>query len=376
VFIDLDGTLVATDLLWESLVLLVKRSPWLVFQVPFWAARGRSVLKRRLAERVAPNAATLPYREDLLAFLRQLQAEGRVLVLATASDEKWARAVAGQLGIFTDVIASDGRTNRKGSTKLEAIWAWCRSAGLETFAYVGDSSADLPIWRESAEVHVCSPSPQLLAALTRAGSTPQVFGERPSRLRAAWEGMRPKQWVKNLLLFVPLFVGHALGNLDKVLAGVLAFLTFCCCASGVYLLNDLLDIEADRSHPVKRRRPFASGTLPVPWGGALSAGLLAAGLTLAALTLSPLFVGALGLYVALTTLYSLWLKRKVILDVLVLAGLCTLRILAGGVAEGIVVSEWLLAFSLFIFTSLAFAKRYTELARLARAGEWGPKGRE
>jgi len=195
------------------------------------------------------------------------------------------------------------------------------------------------------------------------------------RLSAAVAALRPHQWIKNILLFVPLLAAHVWGDLNKVLAAVIAAVAFCACSSAIYLLNDLLDIEADRLHPAKARRAFAAGHLSVPYGLALACGLLVLALTLSATLLPRPFVLTLVVYIVLNALYSTWLKRKVMIDVLLLAGLYVLRLLAGGAANGIPISEWLIALSLFLFTSLAFAKRYAELARVANEGGQTASGR-
>lgn len=375
VFVDLDGTLVATDLLWEALFLAVRHAPLQVLKVPLWVCQGRAVLKSRLAQLAAPDPRILPYRQEVLAFLRQQKEQGRTLVLATATDEKWARSVADELAIFDHVLSSNGRSNLKGQAKLEAIQACCRKHGWANFAYVGDSQADLPIWREATDAYLCCPPARLLDDVVRSGKSVHALGRKPSRLGSVFRAFRPQQWVKNLLLFVPLFVGHAWGEVDKVLAVVVAFLAFSAAASAIYLINDLLDVEADRSHPVKRRRPFASGDLPLAWGPPLAGALLAVAFGMAALALPWQFVAVLAIYVLLTNFYSIWVKRKVILDVLFLAGLYTIRIVAGGTASHIPLSEWLMAFSMFLFASLAFAKRFAELARLARETGLDPEGR-
>lgn len=185
--------------------------------------------------------------------------------------------------------------------------------------------------------------------------------------------MRPHQWVKNLLVFIPLLVGHQWGSAVRILATTLALVAFSMTASAVYVLNDVLDLQADRRHPQKRRRPFAAGRLPVTAAPVLLAVLL----SLAALTCLPLpglFDACLSLYAVSSLAYALWLKWKPMIDVVLLAGLYTLRVLAGGVVADVTPSEWLLGFSLFMFLSLAFAKRHAELARLKSELKWGARG--
>lgn len=374
-FVDLDGPLVATDLLWEALLLALKRDPRVLLQLPGWLGQGRAVLRRKLAEQVAPDIAVLPFRAEVLEVLREHKSRGGRLVLVTASDPSWAQEVAEHLGIFDDVLGLEGMRTLKGEAKLQALARYGQQRGFADFAYIGDSAADLPIWQQAARAYAVAPSASLLAQLKARGKSAIVLGTRRSPLRAGLRALRPQQWLKNLLLFAPLILAQEFAVLGKVVAAVLAFLAFCACASSIYLLNDLFDIEADRHHPSKRRRPFASGALPIRFGPVLAVGLLVFGFGTALGMLPWAFSGMLAFYLGFNLLYSLWLKRKIIADVLLLAGLYTLRVLAGGIATGIPVSEWLLIFSLFLFISLAFAKRYAELSRLTAEGREMPEWR-
>jgi 4-hydroxybenzoate polyprenyltransferase/phosphoserine phosphatase len=360
-FVDLDGTLIATDLLAEGLLLAARRHPLKTAGLFMRSWGNRAALKRAVAQDVMPDVRNLPFRDEVIEYLQEERAAGRKLVLATASDERWAREVAGQLGLFDDVIASDGHRNLKGRAKLEAIEQYCQQHGHARFSYLGDSSADLPIWEHAAARLVVAPSEQLLTQLQRDPGTLRVFAKRLTPRWALFSALRPHQWVKNLLLLAPLVLAHEFRAVDKLFALLWALIAFCCAASATYVLNDVLDVEADRLHPRKRRRAFASGALPVAWGPPLVAGLMtvAAGISLGMLPWQ--FSALLALYCLTTILYSWWLKHLVLVDVFVLAGLYTLRILAGGVATAVPVSEWLMALSLFLFVSLAFGKRSTEL---------------
>ncbi|HEX3655410.1 MAG TPA: UbiA family prenyltransferase [Pirellulales bacterium] len=363
-FVDLDGTLIRTDLLWESLLATASQQPWRLWTWACVLPRGRAQLKRAIAEHVPTDAARLPFRAELLEFLAREKSQGTRLVLATASDHIWAQSVAAELDLFDAVLASDGQNNLKGAAKLAAIENYCRHCGASEFDYLGDSSADLPIWKRAAGIGVVEPSRRLLKQVQTCGGRVQSFGERPSRWRHAVRALRPQQWIKNILLFVPLVLAHAWHDGDRIVAALLAFVAFSASASATYIVNDLLDVAADRCHPRKCRRPFASGALPLAWGPPLAAGLLLVGFATAIAALPAEFVALLLLYGVLTLLYSCWLKRKVMVDVMVLAGLYTLRVVAGGVAADVPVSEWLMALSLFLFTSLAFGKRYIELSHL------------
>lgn len=358
--VDLDGTLIVGDLLWESLVALLRQNLLLVFLLPLWLLRGRAYFKQQIARRVQLDAALLPYRHDVVEFLRQEKEAGRYLVLATGSNILLARAVADYLDLFDEVLASDGDCNLKGQAKLEALQRRFASTG---FDYVGDSRADLPLWQAAQQAYLVAPSVRLLRQAEKVCRPARIFRPKRSRLRSLVKLLRPHQWAKNLLLFVPLVLAHQITDLSALLGVVLAFVVFSLCASAVYILNDLLDLQADRRHPTKCRRPLASGAVSISRGLMLLAGLLAVS---AAITLSWHswgFIGWLGVYLMLTTAYSFHLKREPLLDVFVLAGLYTLRIVAGGAAAEVAVTGWLLAFSVFFFLSLALVKRYAELAR-------------
>ncbi len=366
-YIDLDGTLYPGDSLWDSVALAVRRQPWMAWRIPFVLLRGALSAKSWLAERVMPDAALLPYRSELVEWIRAERAVGRRVVLATAAHERIAQAVADHLGCFDGVIAT-GTVNRKGAAKLEAIQADAQGP----FCYAGDCAADLPIWRASAGAVLAGPA----AGWSEARVGAPVLGRHPdatSRGKALIKALRPHQWVKNLLVFLPLLAAHVTATGTWLAAGWL-FLAFCLCASSVYLLNDLLDLENDRAHARKRRRPFAAGTLPVLYGLVLAPALLiAAGIL--AWCASPLGAMMLGIYYTVTFAYSFALKRKVLLDVFILAGLYVLRSVAGAVALGIPLSPWLMAVLVFLFLSLALGKRAAELHGVVSTGGAGAKGR-
>jgi len=357
-YVDLDGTLIASDMLWESLCQLVHQDPLSVLRLPGWLLGGRAALKREIATRVQPDVTSLPYRPAVLEYLREQRGTGRRTVLATASDEGLAHAVASHLGLFDDWMGSNGSSNVKGAAKLAAIRA---REGGSAFEYIGDSPADLAIWEGAAAATLVAASASTTRAVNKLGIPVRSLVERPSQLGTALRALRPYQWVKNVLLFAPVILAHQIADAARLMPVLLAFVSFCCVASATYIWNDLLDIEADRKHPRKRHRPFAAGRLSIPNGAALSLGLLGVGFGLSLLTVPLASTAMLAAYLVLTTLYSLYFKERVFVDVLVLAGLYTLRILAGGVAGAVEVSPWLLAFSMFFFLSLAFVKRYSEL---------------
>jgi 4-hydroxybenzoate polyprenyltransferase/phosphoserine phosphatase len=369
--VDLDGTLVKSDMLMESLVAVLKRAPWLALALPVWLARGRARLKSELARRADLDVTVLPYDANVLQELRRARSEGRTLVLATASDEHIAKRIADHLGLFDAVIASDGRHNMKREAKAKALVERFGEAG---FDYVGEDRHDLPIWKHARAAWLVGSNAAVAANLGRLGKPVHPIARGARSPRAIVKGMRVYQWAKNLLVFVPLLTAHVYLDPESLAASVLAFLAFSLVASAVYLANDLADLQDDRRHPTKRARPLASGDLDIGTALALLPVLLAAAALIAALL--PWRFGALLLaYVAANLAYSLALKRAALLDVFVLAGLYTLRILAGAAAIEVPVSHWLLAFSLFAFLSLALAKRYVEVANAASREEVRVGGR-
>jgi 4-hydroxybenzoate polyprenyltransferase/phosphoserine phosphatase len=358
VCVDLDGTLVAGDLFWESVLKLATQSPQLLFLLPFWALRGRAFLKRQVAMHVSIRAEQLPYRGELLEHLRLARASGHRLVLTTASDELYAREICAHLGIFSAVLASDGVVNLKGRTKAARLR---QEFGEGQFHYIGNDWADLPVWRVAGAATTVSAPARLIERVRHGHNLKAIVGVAPSKASAIIRALRLHQWAKNLLIFAPLVLSHRVLDPLVFIKGVVAFLAFGLCASGIYIINDLLDIPSDRAHPRKRLRPFAAGELSIPTGIALSVVLLALGLGTAALGTSIGFVRVLLIYLLVTTAYSWHLKREPVLDVFVLAALYVLRVLGGGAAAGITITNWLLGFALFLFLSLAFVKRYTEV---------------
>ena len=370
--VDLDGTLIATDALWESLLLLVKSKPISLLSLPLWFMKGKAHFKRQIAERVKLNPASLPYRENVLSFLKKEQETGREIVLATAADETVAQGVAAHLGIFSEVLASDGAINLSGQRKLAALK---KHSGTNGFDYIGDAGVDLPLWQAAHRAYLVQPSTALHNKARRVASVGGVFTEKKNNLFSLLKALRIYQWVKNILLFVPLLMAHKVIEADLNLQALYAFVAFSLCASCVYIVNDLLDLEADRLHPHKRHRPFAAGVLSIKAGVLTAPLLLVASFTIAAVFLPLNFFIVLGLYFLLTTAYSFHLKRVLIVDVLVLAGLYTLRLFAGGIATSVPISPWLLAFSMFFFLNLAFVKRFSELHLMQESKQTKSKGR-
>lgn len=372
-YVDLDGTLIATDLLHESFLSAMKRSPLTALQCLGWLAQGRARLKEELASRASIDVASLPYREPVLQFLREERARGRRIVLATASWSALADSVAAHLGLFDEVLATTADGNLKGKAKARQLVERC---GAGRFDYVGDSRADIEVWRQARHAYVVDDSGRLASAMPAGIDVKRVFSPaRPQQTwREAMRAVRPHQWAKNLLLFVPLVAAHRINEPASLVAALTGFAAFCLFASSAYLLNDLLDLGADRAHPRKRLRPLASGKLSIPAGLLLCAATLLAGVALAS-RLPALFQATLAAYFVLTLAYSFGLKRVAMLDVISLAALYTLRIIAGGFAIPMPPSFWLLAFAMFLFFSLALVKRYAELVSLEEEGIGAAPGR-
>lgn len=368
IVVDLDGTLIKTDMLFESANQFITENPLRFWQPLLWLMRGRPYLKEQLAKRYHLDPATLPYNEEVLTWLRHEADKGTPIYLATASNQVIANAVASHLNLFTGVFASEGNVNLKASRKRDRLIA---EFGEKQFDYVGNEGDDLVVWEKSSNAHVVSNSSALLAKVDGIGNKGKVIDPQKGSFATLLKAMRLHQWVKNLLVFVPFLGAHQIGNTVALIEAILAFIAFGLCASSVYLLNDLVDIENDRQHARKKARPFAAGKLSLLIGWLLWPALTMSAFVLAWLMLPLAFTGVLLVYFAVTLAYSFALKRYAILDVLILAGLYTIRIVAGAVATGIPLSFWLLTFSMFIFLSLAFMKRYSELKSVKQEGQEG-----
>lgn len=354
--VDLDGTLTRSDTLLECLLLLIKQQPLCLFLLPVWLLRGKAHFKSEVASRVRFDAAALPYRAELVEWLRGEAAAGRTLVLASGADARIVSAVADHFGFFSETLASDGARNLTGAAKAAAL-----TARFGRFDYIGDASVDVPVWRAAENAYLCVSSETQDRVFGQQINFVRMFSDAPASSLKLWlRALRLHQWVKNVLMFVPLVLAHELFDGDRLVTLTLGFMAFNICASSVYVLNDLLDLAADRQHPRKSSRPFASGDLALINGIAIWPVLVVSGFVLA-LYASPAFALVLCVYYALTLAYSFDLKRRALVDVFALASLYTLRIIAGAVAAEVELSPWLLGFSIFIFLSLAIVKRVAEL---------------
>ncbi|MBT8408180.1 MAG: UbiA family prenyltransferase [Alphaproteobacteria bacterium] len=370
--VDLDGTLIASDMLHESFWATLGSDRGQVLRA---AARfltgGRAALKATLAKAADVDVALLPDKSAVLEEIRARKAAGAHVVLATASDQGIAQAVADHLGIFDEVMASDGETNLKARAKAAAL---AEKFGKSGFAYIGDSAADLPVWSEASEAISVDAPESLKNRISADLVTHLESAAAPKDLsHATLRALRPHQWLKNLLVFVPMLLAHDL-SVSTFLTAFAAFVAFSLVASSVYVLNDLLDLSADRAHPRKKDRPFASGALPLLWGLLLAPGLLLAGVAVGGLA-GPLFLAVLAFYYLCTLAYSLALKQVTVIDICMLAGLYTLRVIAGAAATGNAPSVWLLGFSIFFFLALAAVKRQAELVDLVARGDTKAAGR-
>lgn len=370
--VDLDGTLIRGDVLWECILVLLKTRPITLLLLPFWWFRGPAFVKRQLAARVQLDPARLAYRQEVLEFLRDEKAAGRRIALVTAADREIAEAISRFIGLFDEVHASDGQLNLKGANKGAFLAEHFAGTGFE---YVGDSAADVKVWRKAAAAHVVGTSAraQQAAAVTELKST---ILEPPASLETSFRiwfnALRGHHWAKNLLLFLPLVLSHNLA-VKPMARTLIGFAIYGLCASGLYILNDLLDLHSDREHPWKQKRPFAAGEISIPEGLVASAISLSAALFLG-FFLDVQFGLVLLAYAVLTMVYSLYLKKIALLDVFVLSVFYSFRILAGALISFTPLSQWFLTFSMFFFLSLAMAKRYSELLHardLVKAGNSG-----
>ena len=366
--VDLDGTLVKLDTLHQALFLLLRRKPLSIFRIPGWIAKGKAHFKDQVMQRVALDATVLPYNETFLAYLRKEHETGRKLILATASNYRTADAVAEHLGLFDEILSSNAETNLRHHRKLSAI-----AERFPRFGYAGNDASDFPIWDKSEEIILVNPSARARARY--AANADHTFCERRSVALMSLKAMRCHQWLKNLLIFTPALLAQMFTDARIMAESAIAFLAFCFAASSIYILNDLFDLSADQHHPRKRNRPFAAGQLPIS-AGALLMPLLVILSFAFALQLQGSFYLILLAYYIITTLYSWRIKQIPVADVLTLAMLYSMRIVAGSVATGIPASGWFIEFAIFLFLSLALVKRLTELRELRDHPSSGDAKRE
>lgn len=363
--VDLDDSLLATDTLAESLCALARRQPLRLFEVLPHLRNGRAAFKQRLARLALPDLAGLPVHADVLDYLGEQYRSGRRLVLATAADDSIAQGIAARWPLFEAAYGSDGVHNLRGAAKRAALVSRYGERGYD---YLGDSETDLPVWAAARQALLVGDRPRLHRRIAAQTPVVKTFDGHATSPWTYLRALRPHQWLKNLLVFLPVLAAHELHSGTALLHCVWTFLAFTLCASSVYLLNDLLDLEADRRHPYKCRRVLASGRLRLPAAAAMLPLLLGAAIAIAA-GIDDRVLAIVVFYYAANLAYSLGLKDQPILDVLILATGYAARVAAGGIAAAVQLSAWLLAFCIFLFFSLALVKRYAELTALrARHG--------
>ena len=367
--VDLDGTLIRSDTLLESLLILLKKKTWKLIFIPYWLIHGKAYFKHKISQEVDLDPSLLPYHKEFLDYLRKEHTKGRKLILATAANERIANKVANHLGIFSSVFSSTKQMNLSGSNKRDMI-----KGHMANFAYAGNASVDLPIWLESSEIIAANVRQSVLNRAKKINGEVLTFGIKKFRPLIILKSIRVYQWVKNLLVFLPLMLSHQIFDWDLLSSSILAFMSFCFCSSSAYLVNDLMDLEADRKHPEKCRRPFASGELSLFYGIIGAPILLVLGLTLSA-SLSLKLCALLATYYLLTLCYSFFLKSLLLIDVVVLSVLYFIRIGAGSVSTSIKLSAWMAVFSVFLFFTLALVKRISELKILEQQNQDKTPGR-
>lgn len=364
--VDLDGTLIQTDSLWESCLRLVSQNAFKLLLLPFWLFLGKAGFKHKVSQHVDLAPSSLPFNTQLLKYLTQQRLHNRHIVLVTAANKKIAEAIAHHLNIFDEVLASEDSHNLSGKNKAQLL---CDKFGEKGFVYAGNANVDLNVWQHAAAAIVVNASDALATKAKQITSIEESFpAEKKPSLKVILKAMRIHQWVKNLLIFTALVLSHNWFNTNALQSIVYAFFSFSFSASAIYLINDLMDLETDRNHHSKKHRPLASGVLPIQWAIIIVPILLIFSYILACQT-NANFIAVLTTYLVLTTAYSLYLKPVALLDVITLTSLYTIRIIAGAVAIDVPISHWLLAFSMFIFLSLALIKRFSELKNLIEQGE-------
>lgn len=370
VICDLDDTLVRTDLLFESVLKLIRTKPWLLAKLPGWLLHGKAYTKTAIAQQINLDPALLPYREDVLRLVKARRQAGSKTILLSASNQNLVTSISDHCQCFDEAKGSSDTVNMKGKNKL----TWIESERLGEFEYIGDSSADLPIWQRSAQAVLVNPTRSIKDKVRSFGKPTEIISDQPNTIQLILKQLRTHQWIKNILITVPLVSAHKITELDVLLRTVIGMISFSLIASMVYVLNDMLDVENDRRHPTKKERPFASGRLPIKTGFFLAPVLGVCSFAVASY-LGAAFSSVIALYFLTNILYSIRLKEEIMLDVVTLASFYTMRLMAGSAATDIAISQWLLSFSTFFFLGLAMVKRYTELLRIVGKNQKALHGR-
>ncbi len=370
--IDLDGTLIYSDCFLESILKLIKTSPFTILLIPIWIMKGLVVFKNEVFSRVELNPETLPYNLELIEYIKQERALGRRTVLVTASVQSIAEKIGNYLGIFDEIYGTKQDLNLKGANKRDFL---VKTFGEKQFVYAGDTTPDLKVWASASAAIVVSNDKEFIKKAEKLVPIEKLFTKEINKYKVFVKSIRVYQWIKNILIFLPLILAHKIGNQEVLFQAIFAFLAFSFTASSVYLTNDLLDLESDRLHPRKKFRPLASGDMSLKSGVISATVLLLMSFAMSISLLNWQFSIILLMYYIITTAYSFVLKKIPILDILVLASLYTIRIIAGGGATSTPLSHWLLAFTMFLFLSLAVLKRYTELLLMKSENRLKTSGR-
>lgn len=364
VIIDLDGTLIKTDTLLESIMALLRTNPLWLLMLPFWLLKGKACLKNNIANKVDIDVKLLPYNQDVIEYIKTAKSHGHDCYLATGTVSKYAEKINDHLELFDGIFATSATTNLTGSDKALLL---NEKFGVDGYIYAGNHTVDLKIWKSASTAVVVTHSKSLVSKVEKINNSVQHIEVESATFKTYLKAIRVHQWVKNALLFVPLLTSHNVTEIYLIILCVWGFIAYSLAASSVYVLNDLVDLDADRQHPSKSKRPFAAGTIPIIVGLVLFPCLLIVAFIIACFL--PLkFIAALVIYYIFTLVYSFKLKRIIMLDTILLAALYTMRIIAGTLLIDVQFSFWLLAFSMFIFLSLALVKRYTELVLMINEG--------
>lgn len=369
--VDVDGTLLRTDLSIESLLSFIHQAPSRLLTLVLWLSGGRAALKKRIAESLSLPPENLPFNKEVLDFARAEKKAGRPIYLASASDYRYVQTLADHLGFVDGVFASDGDVNLAGASKARRL---AERFGPRGFDYIGNERRDLPVWQESRSAILVDAPKGVERQVRNRHPNPNILSSTDRTWKTYLQALRPLQWSKNLLVVVPLIADHRFAIADLGLA-LTAFIAFSFCTSSIYVLNDLFDLASDRNHPVKSHRPLASGAIPLLHGLAAVPILAGIGLALGS-AIGFQFTLILVAYLVIAMAYSISLRKIMLLDVLALASLYTIRLLAGSIAIDVrVLAPWLLGFSVFFFLALAIVKRNTEIIRRSGVNSGALPGR-
>lgn len=362
--VDLDGALLRVNPLHEGLLVLLMRRPWqLLRALRILICRGGSRMEAMGASFGMVDIENLPLRQELLAWLREQAAAGRELHLVSAADPVTVGRLAASLRLFDSCVASGGSHRLRGSAKADYL----TRRFSDGFSYVGGRAQEPAVWESASAAVLAGAPPAARRRIQRLNKPIEAEFPAPGVRAAPWlKQLRLHQWSKNLLVFLPLLLGHRFTDVQGWVSALLAFAGMSLVASATYVVNDLSDLADDRRHISKRNRPLAAGTIAAPAAAAVALLMLAAGFGLAFAT-GPEAGLTLACYLALTLAYSFRLKRVALLDTAVIGSLFTLRIVLGAVAARTPLSPWLLAFSAMLFFSLAMAKRHAEITKAARS---------